>query len=137
MVFAGVDNPPTGSWPKKPYTAIVDAPIAREKPFLLINESGKFAVNVPAFRSEPSRGTTWQPEKRGLSPLLSRVVSIDDFYVAHPETDTDATINAALASGKNLLFTPGIYRVAHSIRRYAGRHGGDGDRVCDFNSDIG
>jgi hypothetical protein len=40
---------------------------------------------------------------------------IGSFYIATP-TDTAATINAALSSGKNLLLTPGIYKLEASIQ---------------------
>jgi hypothetical protein len=33
-----------------------------------------------------------------------------------PETDTAATLNAQLAKGKDLLFTPGIYKLKEAIR---------------------
>jgi hypothetical protein len=38
------------------------------------------------------------------------------FYIAHPGADTAATLNAQLAKGKNLLFTPGIYELSEPIR---------------------
>src|SRR5208337_797268 len=50
----------------------------------------------------------------GTSP--GRPLPIDQFYLAHPEKDNAASINAALSQGKNLLFTPGIYHLESSIR---------------------
>ena len=41
--------------------------------------------------------------------------ALRDFHVAHPG-DSWASINAALAQGKNLLFTPGLYDISRSIR---------------------
>jgi hypothetical protein len=40
---------------------------------------------------------------------------IDQFYIALSATDNATTINAALALGKNLLFTPGIYNLTAPI----------------------
>ena len=64
-----------------------------------------------ASRSTAEQGTTWSA---GTTP--GTAIPIDQFYVAHPETDNAASINAALNLGKNLLLTPGIYHLASSIR---------------------
>jgi hypothetical protein len=109
MVFVGVPNPPTGEWPEPPYTKIDQTPIVREKPFLEIDESGKWSVRLPELRSN-SAGITW---RGGATP--GRSIPLENFYIARPEKDTAATLNAALASGKNLLFTPGIYDVTEAI----------------------
>jgi hypothetical protein len=41
---------------------------------------------------------------------------INRFYLAHPETDHAASINAALSQGKNVIFTPGVYHLEASLR---------------------
>ncbi|SPE18037.1 Coagulation factor 5/8 type domain-containing protein (fragment) [Candidatus Sulfotelmatomonas gaucii] len=38
------------------------------------------------------------------------------FYLARPDVDTAESINAQLAKGKNVLFTPGIYELGEAIR---------------------
>ena len=73
--------------------------------FLVVDKAGAWGVRVPAVARE-SAGVTWS---RGETP--GRMVPIGDFYVTHAGTDTAATMNAALASGKNLLVTPGIYEL--------------------------
>ena len=109
MVFVGDGQPPAGSWPGSPYTVIDATPVIREKPFLFVEKSGGYYVMVPA-RKTASHGPSWgSPAAPGYS------LSIDRFYIAHPATDTAATINAALAQGKHLLLTPGIYHVLESI----------------------
>ena len=110
MVFVGVVNPPAGEWPDPPYTEIASVPIVREKPFLEVDKSGKYSVRVPALRTDSS-GITW---RAGSTPGKS--IPLSEFYIARPEVDTAATINAQLAKGKNLLFTPGIYELKDTIR---------------------
>jgi hypothetical protein len=110
MVFVGVVNPPAGEWPNPPYTKISQAPIVREKPFLEVDPSGKYSVRVPALRTNSS-GITW---RAGSTPGKS--IPLSEFYVARPDIDTAATINAQLAKGKNLLFTPGIYELMDTVR---------------------
>ena len=110
MVFVGVVNPPSGEWPTPPYTKIPQTPIVREKPFLQVDASGNYSVHVPSLRTNSS-GITW---RAGSTP--GRSIPIRQFYIARPDSDTAATINAQLAKGKNLLLTPGIYDLTETIR---------------------
>ncbi|MGD0736522.1 MAG: coagulation factor 5/8 type domain-containing protein [Terracidiphilus sp.] len=110
MVFVGVPNPPAGEWPTPPYTKVALTPIVREKPFLLVDAHGNYNVRVPSLKTNSS-GITWHG---GATP--GRSIPIDKFYIAHPGQDTAATINAQLQNGKNLIFAPGIYDLAESIR---------------------
>jgi hypothetical protein len=110
MVFVGVPNPPAGEWPKPPYTKIALTPIIREKPFLEVDARGKFSVRIPSLVINKA-GITWHA---GSTP--GRSVPINRFYIARPGVDTAASINARLAQGKDLLFTPGIYEVTEPIR---------------------
>jgi hypothetical protein len=109
MVFVGVPNPPEGEWPKPPYTKIAQTPIVREKPFLQIDSSGNYSVRVPSLRAN-STGITWH-----AATTPGRSIAIHEFYIAHPNRDNAATINAQLAKGKNLLLTPGIYELTEAI----------------------
>jgi hypothetical protein len=110
MVFVGVPHPPAGEWPQPPYTKIAETPVVREKPFLEVNAAGEYSVRVPSLRTN-SVGITWHG---GSTP--GRSVPISHFYIAHAGVDTAATINAQLAKGKDLLFTPGIYELTSAIR---------------------
>jgi hypothetical protein len=110
MVFVGVVNPPEGEWPVPPYTKIAQVPIVREKPFLQVDAAGNYSVRVPALRTNSS-GITW---RAGTTPGQS--IPIGQFYIARPDADTAATVNAQLAKGKNVLFTPGIYDLTDTIR---------------------
>jgi hypothetical protein len=109
MVFVGVTNPPSGTWPSPPYTKIATAPIIREKPFLQIDGSGNYSVRVPSFKSNSS-GYDW-----GGGSVPGTTIPISQFYIAHAG-DSAATINAQLASGKHLILTPGIYTLNDTIR---------------------
>lgn len=109
MVFVGVPNPPAGEWPSPPFTKVDRTPIVREKPFLTVDAQGKWSVVVPALQTDSS-GITWHS---GATPGQS--VPLSRFYIAHAGTDTAATLNAQLAKGKNLLFTPGIYELVNTL----------------------
>jgi hypothetical protein len=109
QVFAGVIGAPAQAFPDPPYTTLDTNPRSREKPFLYVDDNDQFKVFVPDARSN-SRGTTWQG---GQTP--GHAIPIDDFFIAKP-SDSVKTINAALAQGKNLIFTPGIYTVDQTIK---------------------
>jgi F5/8 type C domain len=108
MVFSGVAGAPAQSFPNPPYTVVSNSPVTREKPYLYVDSSNNYNVLVPNLRTN-SRGTTWAS---GSTPGTS--IPLSQFYVAHPG-DSAATINAALSSGLNLLFTPGVYHVSQTI----------------------
>jgi hypothetical protein len=110
MVFVGDVNAPKGEWPTPAYTKIDKVPIVREKPFLQVDAKGRYSVRVPALRTNSS-GISW---RGGSTP--GRNIPIGKFYIARPEADTAATINAQLAKGRNLLLTPGIYSLTDTIR---------------------
>ncbi|WP_328723132.1 adenylyl cyclase [Streptomyces sp. NBC_00247] len=109
MVFVGTEGAPAQSFPAPPMTTVDRTPVVREKPFLTVDRHGSYQVFVPALRSN-STGTTWEHgQARGHSIPLSR------FHVAQPG-DSAAEINQALAHGKHLLFTPGIYDISAPLR---------------------
>jgi hypothetical protein len=110
MVFVGVPHPPAGEWPAPPYTKVDETPIVREKPFLQVDSAGSMSVRVPSLRNR-SVGITW---RQGTTP--GKTIPINRFYIARPEVDTAAMLNAAVAEGKNLLLTPGIYKLTEAIR---------------------
>ncbi len=116
LVFVGVPHAPDGSWPSPAYTKIAQTPIIREKPYLTVSVAGKWSVRVPGLRTN-STGVTWRNSATGSGDgTPGRDIPFDRFYIVHPDRDTAASINAKLASGKNLLFTPGIYELTEPIR---------------------
>jgi hypothetical protein len=109
QVFAGVVGAPAQSFPSPPYTTLATNPESREKPFLTVDANDHWSVFVPDAQRD-GVGTTW-----ASGPTPGRSVPIEDFFVAKP-SDSVQAINAALAAGKNLLFTPGMYSVGETIK---------------------
>ncbi|MGW3217110.1 discoidin domain-containing protein, partial [Streptomyces parvus] len=107
MTFSGVQGAPAASYPAPPYTTLDTTPISREKPFLYL-DGNEYKVFVPAKRVN-ARGVSWDG---GTQPGES--IPLDRFYVVK-QGATAATINAALAQGLNLLFTPGVYHIDRTI----------------------
>ncbi|MEU9256179.1 discoidin domain-containing protein [Streptomyces sp. NPDC048270] len=108
QVFSGTQGAPAQSYPNPPYTTLDTTPVSREKPFLYLDGT-EYKVFVPAKRTN-ARGTSWgNGAPQGSSVPLSR------FYVVKPGASA-ATINAALAQGLHLLFTPGVYHVNQTIQ---------------------
>ncbi|MEU3255540.1 discoidin domain-containing protein [Streptomyces sp. NPDC006997] len=107
QVFSGVDGAPATSFPEPRYTTLDTTPISREKPFLYL-DGDQYKVFAPAKRTN-ARGTTWE---NGTPQGQS--IPLDQFYVVKPGTSA-ATMNAAVAQGLHLLFTPGVYHVDRTI----------------------
>ncbi|MFF4894875.1 RICIN domain-containing protein [Streptomyces sp. NPDC001068] len=109
MVFVGSTGVPGTSFPSPPDTTVAQTPVTREKPFLYVDGSGDYQVFVPSTRSNSS-GTSWSSGTAAGSSL-----SLDGFYVVKPGA-TASQINAALAAGKNLLVTPGVYHLDQTLQ---------------------
>ncbi len=109
MVFVGVQGAPATSFPTPPYTTVDRTPVIREKPFLTVDRRGAYHVFVPALRRD-STGTSWAG-----GTAAGHSVPLTEFHVARPG-ETAASINAALARGKHLLLTPGIYPLSEPLR---------------------
>lgn len=109
MVFMGVDGAPPTSFPTPPYTTLTDVPVIREKPFLHVDDESDWGVFVPALRRD-ARGVSWSGgAAAGVSIPLAR------FLIARPGMSA-RQLNAALAAGRHLLLTPGVYRLAEPLR---------------------
>ncbi|GAA2587922.1 RICIN domain-containing protein [Winogradskya consettensis] len=104
QVFVGDQGAPANSFPSPPYTTVGQTPKIAEKPYLYVDAAGAYQVFVPSVRSNTT-GTSWASGTPAGSSL-----PISTFYIVKPG-DTSATINAALASGKNLLVTPATYHL--------------------------
>jgi hypothetical protein len=114
QVFSGVVGAPAQCFPAAsscggPYTTLATSPVTREAPYLYTDSEGHYNVFVPAVQRN-SVGTTW-----ANGPTPGSAIPIERFFIAGP-TDSAATINNALGSGRNLILTPGIYHLDQSIR---------------------
>ena len=99
-------------WDAGGNTSWIDAtPVVREKPFLYFAE-GEYRVFVPALRKDAA-GVSWTDADMG--PGFSLCVE-NDFHVAREGADTAETINAALAQGRHVFFTPGMYTLSDPVR---------------------
>ncbi|MEU9105077.1 discoidin domain-containing protein [Streptomyces xanthophaeus] len=108
QVFSGTQGAPAQSYPNPPYTTLDTTPVSREKPFLYL-DGADYKVFVPAKRTN-ARGTSW-----GNGAPQGSSIPLSQFYVVKPGASA-ATINAALAQGLHLLFTPGVYHVDRTIQ---------------------
>ena len=108
MVFVGVTGAPTPHFPNPSHTVVERTPVVREKPFLYVDRAGQYQVFVPSVRIN-SAGTSWNGQvPAGSSLPLAR------FFIVKAGARA-ADINAALAQGKDLLVTPGVYTLEEMI----------------------
>ncbi|ROS31309.1 discoidin domain-containing protein [Cellulomonas sp. PhB150] len=103
-----------GAYPTPPITALEHTGAIAEKPYLYLsgddeNAAADWSVRVPALR-DGTTGTTWE---NGTTPGTS--IPLTDFFVVK-QGATATQVNAALAAGKNVLFTPGVYRMDKTIQ---------------------
>jgi hypothetical protein len=84
---------------------VAETPVMYEKPFLYF-DNDDYYVFVPG-RRDNSSGTSWNETSMGVGTSQK----LDErYYVAREDRDTADSVNAALAAGKNIFFTPGVYR---------------------------
>jgi hypothetical protein len=103
-----VTGAPAQSFPSPPMTTLATTPNSRDVPYLYVDSSGNYHVFLPSLRTNAS-GPSWAG---GPTPGTS--VPMSQFFVATPSS-TAAQINAALAQGCNLLFTPGVYNIGQTL----------------------
>ncbi|HVU65910.1 MAG TPA: adenylyl cyclase, partial [Ktedonobacteraceae bacterium] len=113
QVFSGVVGAPAECFPAQsscggPYTTLATSPVTREAPYLYMDANGNYSVFVPAAQRNSS-GTSWSS-----GTTAGKSISLKKFFIARP-TDPVALINAALATGRNLILTPGVYHLNQSI----------------------
>lgn len=85
-------------------------PVVSEKPFLFLDDDGRYKVFRPALRRN-SAGVSYSRTSMGDGELIDLV---DNFLVAKPGT-TASEMNRALAAGKHLMLTPGIYQLEEPL----------------------
>jgi len=109
-VFSGVEGAPkpvfSGTCAQN--TVLPTSPVTEEAPFLYADSSGGYRVFVPAVQHNTT-GPSWASgSDAGTSVALSK------FFVASPGTPAHA-MTAALAVGKDLILTPGVYNLDQPI----------------------
>ena len=116
FVFSGVTGAPAQSNPfsngSNANTVLATTPVSREKPFLYMDSSGNYWVFSPSLLTN-SAGTSWANGGIGNGDSGTSL-AISTFFIATPSSPL-AQINSALASGQNLILTPGIYQYSGSI----------------------
>lgn len=85
-------------------TFIPTTDIIREKPFLYIGDDGRYKVFRPSLRRD-SHGTSYTRYNMGPGESIDL---LDNFYIVKEQTPA-SEINRQLKTGKNILFTPGMY----------------------------
>jgi hypothetical protein len=116
QVFSGDPGAPPQSFASNagdtggpnPYTTLATSPQTQEEPFLQTSSSGAYSVFVPALRQNSS-GPSWSSGSTAGTAL-----PISKFFIATPSTSILA-IDAALALGKDLILTPGVYNLKAPI----------------------
>jgi hypothetical protein len=109
-VFSGVEGAPSAAFSGQceQNTVLPASPVTEEEPFLYTDSSGNFEVFVPAVQHN-TIGPSWASgSEAGTSVPFSR------FFVASPSTPVPV-IDAALALGKDLFLTPGVYDLDQPI----------------------
>lgn len=97
------------------YTFVDETDTVKEKPFLYFDEAvNEYKIFVPALRNN-SEGVSWSKTNMGEG----RSIDIKDVYIAKPSGDKKngdaAKINEALAAGKHVILSPGIYYAEEPI----------------------
>jgi len=116
QVFAGDPGAPAQSFSAtsglpggtQPYTTLATSPVTQEEPFLQTDAAGHDSVFVPAVRRDSS-GPSWAD-----GAAAGSAIPVSRFFIATPGTPVGA-IDAALALGKDLILTPGVYDLAAPI----------------------
>lgn len=92
----------------EPQQLVADStPVNLEKPYITINEDGKYSLVTPTSSAD-AKSTQWE----------SAHAHIDDFenvFVASNATDV-SVINSKLAEGLHVVLAPGIYTLPEPIR---------------------
>ena len=114
FVFSGdtfTGTAPTNTFPKN--TVLATTPVVREKPYLYVDSSGNYNVFSPSVKTSSS-GISWGSGSPNGGLGAGTSLAISTFYIATP-SNSASDINTALASGKNLILTPGIYQLSAAI----------------------
>ncbi len=107
QVFAGDPGAPATEFHNgggNQYTTLPTNSVTQEEPFLYQDSQGNFRVFVPAVQHDSS-GPAW-----GSGTEAGGSLPIRKFFIASPSTSV-LQIDLALALGKDLILTPGVYNL--------------------------
>jgi len=76
-------------------------PVIAEKPFVSVDDGGKYFLNIPSVGRE----------RMGYDHDRSEKVNFKQVFVADASRDTSESINARLAEGLHVVLAPGIYEL--------------------------
>jgi len=111
MVFVGTNGAPASHCGMKAelcnhaVVTVDTTPKVAEKPFISINSSGKYSLNIPQVQTNRV-GSDFE---KGLQ------VGFEQVYVADADKDTADSINGALQEGMHVVLSPGIYSLQAAI----------------------
>ena len=105
MVFVGTEGTLPSLLPAARVTEVEKTGFLREKPFVVFDKTKGYGVFLPNARTE-AIGHSW---KKGSTD--GEFIELGKFYVARADRDNAASLNAALAKGKHILLSPGIYEL--------------------------
>jgi hypothetical protein len=109
QVFCGDNGAPAQNFGNGGvFTTLATCPVTEEAPFLYTDSQGGYSVFVPAVQHNSVGPASGSSTEAGTSIPLSK------FFVASPGM-SGAAITAALARGKNLILTPGVYNLNQPI----------------------
>ena len=103
MVFVGTEGVLPDLTPAARVTHVDKTGFLREKPFVVFDDQRGYGVFLPAVRNL-TVGHSWKN-----TTTAGEFITLNNFYIARADYDTETTLNGALAAGKHLLFSPGIY----------------------------
>jgi hypothetical protein len=120
-VYSGVRGAPAAAFSGQceQNTVLAASPVTEEEPFLY-SAGGRYGVFVPSVQRNSS-AASWASGRASGSASSAfggeagTSLPLSSFFIAGPATPVPA-INAALALGKNLVLTPGVYDTSQPIR---------------------
>ena len=100
MVFVGTEGTLPSLSPAARVTEVEKTKFLREKPFVVFDQTKGYGVFLPDVRTETT-GHSWKNNRTN-----GTFIELGKFYIARADRDNAASLNAALAKGKHILFSP-------------------------------
>lgn len=104
---------------RNPAISVVHNPrVTVEKPFIAMENDGTYKLRVPAprFRHEAALGPDLDGESDSVRDFSAVRVAVADQTEGVPDLCVAQKINQALAEGKDVVLSPGVYHLSESLR---------------------